>query len=368
MKSPYQLVQESYSDVSGFEIDHIAVETALSEADQLLEEISETAHYVEATESVESNLALIARYEETLAAAVESGEGIDKAGLDVVNMSVTSIMSQLGFPNEEVTACATESYGSPVSAAMEAMEGTKKNLSKAYAVVRATIKAIFNAIVKFFKTFGLNAKKLVDAAKSMLIELSNTKKQADKEKWIDAQKSSNFGKYEGTPDKLIKTGMNGLKNIETFGAQLSKVDKKSPLEYLRNIVLFTKDVEKYQFHGGKKLKQEIGKNGGSSIKVEQVEASTTPNTDLTKSNLISGLKVAAGLNPKEIVKLSDDADKAAKEMDKLLYTVKDDSASTAAAKSLATNYQMLSTFMLTATLAPVRDVIKLSKAYIAATK
>ena len=362
MKKLYQLIQEMAADTSEFKVNHSAVMEALSSSEDLLSEITETSAWVDSVEVMNEKITLMEQYEVTLTKAIESGEGIDRVGCEMVNDSVTTIMSQLGFPNEEITTCVTG------SAAVEVLEGTKKNLSKAYAVTRATIKAIFNAIVKFFKTFGLNAKKLVDAAKSMLIELSNTKKQADKEKWIDAQKSSNFGKYEGTPDKLIKTGMNGLKNIETFGAQLSKVDKKSPLEYLRNIVLFTKDVEKYQFHGGKKLKQEIGKNGGSSIKVEQVEASTTPNTDLTKSNLISGLKVAAGLNPKEIVKLSDDADKAAKEMDKLLYTVKDDSASTAAAKSLATNYQMLSTFMLTATLAPVRDVIKLSKAYIAATK
>ena len=371
MKSPYQLVQESYSDVSGFEIDHIAVETALSEADQLLEEISETAHYVEATESVESNLALIARYEETLAAAVESGEGIDKAGLDVVNMSVTSIMSQLGFPNEEVTACATESYGSPVSAAMEAMEGTKKNLSKAYAVVRATIKAIFHAIVKFFKTFGLNAKKLVDGAKAMLREVTDNPNQVDREKWEKAQKASAFGRWPEKPADVIGAGMEGLEGIITYTGKISDITKKSIQKTVWPSLLsiFSDSLmESTKFYRGMRLSVDRDGDGDSRIVARQVPEKTQPTATVTKDILIDGLRKASELDPKKIVELSEKAEDAATDINKALNFLDDDKVTTAKIKSLANRYQMLSTFMLKATLVPISDVIKLGEAYIASTK
>ena len=365
MKKLYQLIQEMAADTSEFKVNHSAVMEALSSSEDLLSEITETSAWVDSVEVMNEKITLMEQYEVTLTKAIESGEGIDRVGCEMVNDSVTTIMSQLGFPNEEITTCATW------SAAEEVLEGTKRNLNKAYAVVRATIKAIFHAIVKFFKTFGLNAKKLVDGAKAMLREVTDNPNQVDREKWEKAQKASAFGRWPEKPADVIGAGMEGLEGIITYTGKISDITKKSIQKTVWPSLLsiFSDSLmESTKFYRGMRLSVDRDGDGDSRIVARQVPEKTQPTATVTKDILIDGLREASELDPKKIVELSEKAEDAATDINKALNFLDDDKVTTAKIKSLANRYQMLSTFMLKATLVPISDVIKLGEAYIASTK
>ena len=195
MKSPYELALGQEVITGG-------------ELDQLLQKATESISIIADDSYVSDRAFSLISGSDTYLSALESN---DLTTLTIVDISVNHILEQFGMTDDGSLSIAEE--------------GIKDKLKAMYAVAVATVKAIIAAIIRFLKTFGLNADKIVKSSKGLRDKLSaiNAESAEPSEEFNKRIEESPFYIYDMLPKNVIRDGLEGytiindmVKDVENY--------------------------------------------------------------------------------------------------------------------------------------------------------
>ena len=192
MKSPYEISLEQ-EDITGGELD------------RLLQTTTESISIIVDDSYVSDRAFSLLSGSDTYLSALESS---DLTTLTIVDISVNHILEQFGMTDDGSLSITEESIGD--------------KLKTMYALAIGTVKAIIDTIIRFLKTFGLDADKIVMASKGLKDKLSdiNTASAGTSKEFNKRIEKSPFYTFDMLPKDAIRDGLDGYAIINTMAKDI----------------------------------------------------------------------------------------------------------------------------------------------------